>query len=83
MLEEPPIARPAVGDFNNDGSNDVIIVSANAYYAYRLSTGSTPLFLPTLLFLLLLAIAFLAIHRRQQEGKQAPNPRPKRDRRDV
>jgi fructoselysine-6-P-deglycase FrlB-like protein len=80
-LEEPPIARPAVGDFNNDGTNDVIIVSANAYYAYSLSTQSASLFLPTLLFLLLLAIASLAVYQRRHESPSAPALR--REKRDI
>jgi hypothetical protein len=86
VLEEPPIARPAVGDFNNDGTNDVIIVSANAYYAYSLSTQSASLFLPTLLFLLLLAIASLAVYQRRHEAAgpaAAPAQRLRRDKRDI
>jgi len=77
-LNEPPIARPAVGDFNNDGTNDIIIVATNAYYGYSLSTQTASLFLPTILFFVLLAIALLAVYQRRHEVQTAPRPK-KRD----
>lgn len=82
-LEEPPIARPAIGDFNNDGTNDIVVVSANAYYGYSLSTQTVSLFLPSLLFLLLLAIASLAIYQRRHEGGAASGPRAKRGKHSI
>jgi len=57
-----PVSLPTVGDFNNDGLTDVIVVTPNAYYGYALESTTGSILFPALVILLLGAMAFLAIY---------------------
>lgn len=58
-LPKKPIARPAMGDFDNDGISDIIVVTADAYLGYKVSAVSSPKGL--LIALIILLVAAVAI----------------------
>ena len=60
-IPKPPITKPAVGDFDNDGVTDVIIVTSDAILGYRLEVqvGSRGLLIAVVL-LCLFAFAMYA-----------------------
>jgi NAD kinase len=59
-------AAPIIADFNSDGLHDIIIATPHGYYGYALQTSTGNLLFPSLLVLLLITMAILALglHRR-------------------
>ena len=67
-LPYPPSTRPVFGDFNNDGVNDVIIVSADSLFGYRMkvSASSRGMFITLIVLLVLASIIFVANIRTEE-----------------
>eukprot|EP01133_Synstelium_polycarpum_P012147 gene12147-14213_t len=55
-----PMAPPVVGDFNNDGQNDIIVATLHGFHAYQMTRGySTMLF--TLIGLMVMVVFILLL----------------------
>ena len=67
-LPYPPATKPVFGDFNNDGVNDVIIVSSDSLFGYRMkvSASSKGMFVTTIVLLVLASIIFVANIRTEE-----------------
>jgi len=61
-LSDIPIGNPTIGDFNNDGINDLIIITARGYFGYTLIRTTGSVLLPILSFTLLITIVFLFVY---------------------
>ncbi|CAM9094978.1 unnamed protein product, partial [Ectocarpus fasciculatus] len=61
-LPYPPSVRPVFGDFDNDGVNDVIIVSSESLFGYRMkvSASSQGMLITIIVLLVLASIIFVA-----------------------
>jgi len=62
MIEHTSITTPVIGDFDNDGLNDIIIVTPNAYYGYSITRTSGSMLFSGLVLLLMLAMASLYVY---------------------
>jgi len=60
-----PIARPVIGDFNNDGVVDIIIQTSNAFYGYTVQTHISYRAVPVLGGAIFLVLAYLAYRRKE------------------
>eukprot|EP01102_Stenamoeba_stenopodia_P018602 TRINITY_DN6850_c0_g1_i1.p1 TRINITY_DN6850_c0_g1~~TRINITY_DN6850_c0_g1_i1.p1 ORF type:complete len:673 (-),score=149.28 TRINITY_DN6850_c0_g1_i1:1307-3325(-) len=60
-----PIARPVIGDFNNDGTVDIIIQTSNAFYGYTIQTHISYRAVPVLGGALFLVLTYLAYRRKE------------------
>jgi hypothetical protein len=62
ILPATPIARPLIGDFNNDGNTDVIVVTEDAILGYRLEVtpSSQAMLIAVLCLSVLVVLVFLA-----------------------
>jgi hypothetical protein len=67
-LPYPPSTRPVFGDFDNDGVNDVIIVSSDSLFGYRMkvSASSRGMFITIIVLLVLASIIFIANIRTEE-----------------
>lgn len=67
-LPYPPSTRPVFGDFDNDGVNDVIIVSSDSLFGYRMkaSASSQGMFITIIVLLVLASIIFVANIRTEE-----------------
>jgi hypothetical protein len=70
-LVRGPVSGVTVGDFTNDGVNDVILITAKGYTAYRLrvraGAGATTVLMVVLLFLLALVLVFKLLQEDEED----------------
>ncbi|KAL6048323.1 Integrin-alpha FG-GAP repeat-containing protein 2 [Balamuthia mandrillaris] len=69
-----PIAPPTIADFNNDGLNDIIIVTANAYYGYALEGTTGSILFPSLVGILLFIMLLLGLFSRMDHSGISASP---------
>lgn len=58
-LDTPPITSPIIADFNNDGQNDIIIITRNSIEGYILKPITGSLLLQILIGMLLLVMVVI------------------------
>jgi len=59
---EIPVDSAVVGDFNNDGINDIIIITAKGYYGYTLTRTTGSVLLPLLSFVMFATILSVLVY---------------------
>jgi len=71
-IPSPPVARPILGDFDNDGVSDVVVVTEEAVLGYHLKVekATNGLLIAVLLVALAAAILFVSNIRSTAEGSQ-------------
>jgi hypothetical protein len=69
-IPSPPVARPILGDFDNDGVSDVLVVTDEAVLGYhvKVEKATNGLFIAVLLVALAAAIVFVSNIRSTVEG---------------
>ncbi len=71
-LEQIPVSSPVIADFNDDGLNDVIIVTTDAIYGYTQRRHVATKLFSLLVGVLLAALLLTAVAR----GSSTPGSRP-------
>jgi len=56
-----PIAPPTIGDFNNDGLNDVIIMAGNGFYGFTIQQGTGSVLFPMLVVSLIGVMVYILL----------------------
>lgn len=72
------ISPPIIADFNNDGLNDLVIVTPKGIYGYTLTRTTGSVILPVLSSFMLIAIAILFVYVNYNPKEELKRKEPSR-----
>jgi outer membrane protein assembly factor BamB len=72
------VSPPVIGDFNNDGLNDIILLSQRGLHGYAIQQGAGSMLFPIIILTLMVVITYLLVQHEHSSMQNRANPTRKR-----